>query len=327
MVSRVVLNSKHFYVSIQEGPLTVVLIPLLYIPNCAWYVSIVYFQFFYLVNSNKYRWLIREIEKICTPPNESNQSDNTVLFNSFIVDNDGLSLVTKPSCLPILQSLIAPDQFTVSPQLWRALAINVTGPAYELPGAVYYLADILSGAGFSIFHISTYESEVFLIQEQDIDRACKILQDSGSSDKVNQFLERSMRLSSEAAPPLVLSPNSTSTASNNKSSTNSSYNLNDLRQAAKESSYLYEEENGYVEEGDHVNLDVSWISPANTKTIFHPQSHSPVTAVSNSQVKKPIASCKDAFYLMVLPNHVILARLNGPSSAALKIMVMIMLLN
>ena len=52
----------------------------------------------------------------------------------------------------MLQSLLRPEWYIMSPQLWNALVINVKGAAYEFPGAVYYLANILSEAGFSIFH-------------------------------------------------------------------------------------------------------------------------------------------------------------------------------
>lgn len=210
------------------------------------------------------------------------------LFTSFIFDNDGLSLVTRSINIPIIKSLLKPECFTLSPQLWKALVINVTGSAGEFPGAVYYLADILSTQGFSIFHISTYESEIFLVQEKDIDQVSNVLKESIKPEKVNEFLERSIRKSSDA----------------NKMT----FDLNDLRQAAAEASYAYEETNSGNEHDDNVNLDMSWISPVSNPIV---------------RLKQPLATYRENFFLNVLPNQVILAKLNGPASNSnvLKIVV------
>lgn len=236
-----------------------------------------------------FRWLTRELNKIDDEINmicdgvEEIEVDG--LFTSFIVDNDGLSLVTKSSGIPILESLLKPEWYTLSLQLWKALIINVKGAAYEFPGAVYYLANILSEAGFSIFHISTFESEIFLVQEKDIDRVSIILKDAISPNKVNEFFDRK-----------------------NSDASKMTYDLNDLKQAAAAASYLYEEEHSsYIEHDDQVNLDMSWISPLN-----------------NNPIVQPLAQHREDFYLNILPNHVILARLvnsSGSASSVLKTLV------
>ena len=173
----------------------------------------------------------------------------------------------------------------LTPQLWKALVVNVKGAAYELPGAVYYLANILSEAQFSIFHISTFESEIFLVQEKDIERASIILKDAISPNKVNQFFERK-----------------------NSDANKMTYDLNDLKQAAALASHAYEEDtSGYIDHDDQVNLDMSWISPLN-----------------NNPIVQPLEKHKKDLYLSVLPNSVILAKLvnsSGSTSSVLKTMV------
>jgi hypothetical protein len=79
-----------------------------------------------------------------------------------------------------------------SPQHWRALLINVVGSATEFPGAVYYLANSLSEGGVSIFHISTFESEVFLVREHDIEKACSLLRRNESPRELGVFLEKAL---------------------------------------------------------------------------------------------------------------------------------------
>lgn len=80
-----------------------------------------------------------------------------------------MSLVCDPSWIDVLNSLDITN-IKISPQLWIPLIINLIGSAGELPGVVFYLANSLSKEGLSILHISTFDSEVFLVQEQDIDK-------------------------------------------------------------------------------------------------------------------------------------------------------------
>ena len=114
-----------------------------------------------------------------------------------IKDDDGLSLVCSASSVSALEALNAAGlQF--NPQKWRAFVINVYGgwtggsggSAEEFPGAVHYLADSLSSEGMSILHISTFESEVFLVQEQDIEKACTVLRRAERPKELAGLLEQ-----------------------------------------------------------------------------------------------------------------------------------------
>ena len=81
----------------------------------------------------------------------------------------------------------------MSPQRWRAFVIKVVGSTEEFPGAVHYLADSLSKEGLSILHISTFESEVFLVQEQDIEKACAVFRRSEGPKELASLIQEAQR--------------------------------------------------------------------------------------------------------------------------------------
>ena len=103
--------------------------------------------------------------------------------------------------------MICSTNITISPQKWRAFVINVVGSAAEFPGAVHFLADSLSNAGLSILHISTFEYEVFLVQEQDISKACDVFRVKGTPMKFASVVRETQRkrtLSANSLASLVL---------------------------------------------------------------------------------------------------------------------------
>ena len=97
----------------------------------------------------------------------------------------------------------------ISPQKWRAFVINVFGSATEFPGVVHYLADSLSRAGLSILHISTFEYEVFLVQEQDIDKACAVFRRSDSPTELLTFIQGAQKKRTSSGGGNHVSTNST----------------------------------------------------------------------------------------------------------------------
>lgn len=102
--------------------------------------------------------------------------------------------------------MICAKKISISPQKWRAFVINVVGSAAEFPGAVHYLADSLSNAGLSILHISTFEYEVFLVQEQDISKACEVFRVRGTPLKFASVVREAQRkrtLSSNSLSAIV----------------------------------------------------------------------------------------------------------------------------
>jgi len=148
----VVVSGGPFNVTLLDGELVVLSIPAEFVPCAAW-------------------WLFREY--VLKSDSNSGTAKRTS-FSSLFMDDDGLSIVCHPSDLVLLESLQIKG-LNVSPSRWRALEINIVGSATEFPGAVYFLADTLSKRNISILHISTFESEIFLVQEQDIDTACELL--------------------------------------------------------------------------------------------------------------------------------------------------------
>lgn len=109
-----------------------------------------------------------------------------------VQDNEGLSVICSTVAAASLES-ISGRQLLISPHLWRAFVINVAESATEFPGAVHYLADSLSNAGLSILHISTFEYEVFLVQEQDIEKACTVFRLSDSPLKLASVMQEAQR--------------------------------------------------------------------------------------------------------------------------------------
>lgn len=117
-----------------------------------------------------------------------------------------MSLICCVSSAATLE-MICSKNITISPQKWRAFVINVVGSAAEFPGAVHFLADSLSNAGLSILHISTFEYEVFLVQEQDISKACDVFRVKGTPMKFASVVRETQRkrtLSANSLASLVL---------------------------------------------------------------------------------------------------------------------------
>eukprot|EP01031_Cornospumella_fuschlensis_P041326 gene41326-50438_t len=142
----VLLSSGLFEITLLSGSLVVFSVPHANIPKCAW-------------------WLVREF---CMRRNQCS-------FSSLVGDEEGLSVVCNSSLFSTLQLLIQPQDVVRCENFWRAVVIEMSSQADELPNAVYTLANSLSSKGVSILHISTFESEVFLIQEKDLAVACEIL--------------------------------------------------------------------------------------------------------------------------------------------------------
>jgi hypothetical protein len=158
-------QTNYYSVIAQEGLLKVIFIPKYLIPKCAW-------------------WVMRSILE-----NESVDHFNAP-FSSFLLDSGGMSVVCNAALTLSLCCLVDASELTLSSENWCALIINLTGNEYEFPGAVAYLSGTLSEHNISIFHLSTFDSEVFLVQEPDFEKAKQILRDAGDPVKVASLLHR-----------------------------------------------------------------------------------------------------------------------------------------
>lgn len=173
--SSVVSSGGTFSVCMHNDAVQIVSVPSDSVPHCAW-------------------WIIREY---CL------NWELKPFFNALIYDDDGLSFITTPASLTALRGLNI-DNLKISPQKWISLHINVSGSASELPGVVFYLANALTKSGLSILHMSTFDSEVFLVQEQDVEVACDILRQL-SDMHINQYSniiseEKKVQLSDNSGP-------------------------------------------------------------------------------------------------------------------------------
>jgi len=79
-------------------------------------------------------------------------------------------------------SIVLPEE-SVSPGWqaetgWRGL--KVQGPLdFDLTGILASLVEPLAGAGVSIFAISTYDTDIILVREKDLEKAKQVLMASG----------------------------------------------------------------------------------------------------------------------------------------------------
>lgn len=242
------ITTGFFNINLLAGSLAVLSIPNQFVSKCAW-------------------WLIREYGR----PRPKQPS-----FSSLVMDDDGLSLVCDPQALSLLKFLIKPEEFTLSDKLWRAFVIETTGSADEVPGAVYCLAQALSSQGLSILHISTFEAEVFLIQEQDLEQTCRILRGFEDPATATALLGEACKVSNQR-PRLGSASNPTG----------------DISQVSLE--------DADQDEDTPVRLDMSWITPSASDPAPAP-------------LPPPMVKHMDGFKLCTLPQPVILARLQNTES-------------
>lgn len=270
----VVLESLHFNISLEAGSLAVLSIPNEVVPKCAW-------------------WLVREY---------GSKKLNKRTFHSILVDDDGLSIVCTIQAVGVLQYLLRPEEFTLSPLHWRAFVINLTGTAYEVPGAVYCLANTLSKEGLSILHISTFEAEVFLIQEPDLDRACSILKQFEDPSKVQSLIDQVWQAGNGGAPPHKQRQSLSGHQKRPSASTTTLASAGN-GESAEESSRLAGETLPEEVEEDN-DFDESWITPQGVAD--YPIDESFTTSCMSLPA---LPLFKEGFTLCVLPNPLILAKL------------------
>lgn len=150
----IVTNDGPFEVILLSCQLSVIQIPKTNIENATW-------------------WILREY---------CQKSREMTGFSYLSIDNDGLSIICSIDSARIFDSLYIPNIIRSS-QKWKAFVVNLIGSATESPGMVHYLADSLSQKGLSILHISTYESEVFLVQEEDLNKALSVFRTISSIEE------------------------------------------------------------------------------------------------------------------------------------------------
>jgi hypothetical protein len=90
---------------------------------------------------------------------------STGAFNYTLMDSDGLHVVCDPVCAASLQSLNI-ESLVVSPMYWKAVHVNITGGSTsDGASCVSLLATKLAEKDISTLHISTFESEIFMVHE------------------------------------------------------------------------------------------------------------------------------------------------------------------
>jgi hypothetical protein len=317
-----IVQSEYFDISMMRMSLAVLSIPHRAVTKCAW-------------------WLFREFGNCSTQEGGSSSSSSSSQkgFGSFLVDDDGLSLICNEKEVLALRYLLQPEEFTKSPFFWKAFIIRVGKSAVEVPGVVYSLASSLSNQGLSILHISTFESEIFLIQEPDLEKACKILKEFEDPVRIQEMLDNVYQRFPSGRERMSSVDNTTEVHNNhekNSSSHHDNHNHNNnhtnnlsssgasrvrFNQSTSTDDHSlggggrggYEPEieitpsldpNEETDE-DRINLDLSWITPQIKSTLsLHTQLY------SDTQLSALPSKTKfdEGFSLCVLPVSAIIAK-------------------
>ncbi len=306
--SCLVLDSVHLSISLDAANLSVLSIPPGNVPKCAWLVLREYGMKVHM---------------------------NSHSFHSIICDDDGMSIVCESHLIPTFKFLLNPADYTLCSSHWRALTVHLTGNAYEMPGMVYCLANSLSQEGLSILHISTFEAEVFLIQEPDLEKVLTILRKFQDPEQAVRLLdeawgktpnENSNSVNSHARSILSGTTVESLLSSPKESSPELLFNTIDMHRDASEEDLNSSAHNNTNE------FDESWlapqVSPALTDVMSLPSVSSPalstisVTTNALNSLNLLKHSFDDTprfgggFTLCVLPDPVILARLRDASQWA-----------
>lgn len=254
----IIFESVHLSITLDAASLAVLCIPNEFVPKCSWV-------------------LMREYGM--------KTQLNSKSFHSILFDDDGLSIICSAQLIPTLQFLLSPCQYTLSSNNWRALVINFNGSAYELPGVVHCLANSLSQEGLSILHISTFEAEVFLVQDPDVTAALSILRQFEDAEQVYQLMEKTWKQSDQKPQPMI-PPSAAAVATR----------LNDIDGTLST-----------VTDGNE--FDESWLTPqVSTPEIS-------ASTILNLPTPIPVSlRLATGFSLCVLPNPVILAKLRDDAS-------------
>jgi hypothetical protein len=276
-------ETSYFSVFLESTQLAVLSIPRSALPKCAW-------------------WIMREY---------GTEFSNDGNFRSLLMDDDGLSVICSASALPILQFLLKPEEYTVSPMNWRAFIINLSDSASEIPGTVYCLANYLSQEGLSILHISTFQAEVILVQEPMLAQAYSIFQQFEDPEKMRLLVEQAIQANTKTSSRLSLSILSDS---NQPTTTHSTLLVPGSPPLHSQNILSEDVDNSFNQEND---FDESWILPQ--KMISDPSisfSHVITTTSSSSAainiVSQPVFK-EEGFILCVLPNPVLLAKFKDPA--------------
>lgn len=312
-----IVKSVHFDIIMLRPSLAVLAIPHKAIPKCAW-------------------WLLREYgrysfeENRCKDLDISNHSnangDSKRGFGMILYDDDGLTVISEATKVSTVRYLLKPEEFTLSPFYWKAFIISMRGRAVEVPGAVYCLANALSNEGLSILHISTFDCEVFLVQEPDLETACRILKEFEDPRVIMEILESryvaqeslskerhssqslSLSVSKDPALPSPLQEfkeedlEEEGYDSDDKNARRDSY-LQDLK-----STFYDADQSNSVDAYDDMNrfnLDLSWITPQVKSTVSLPKQLSEAQRLSSLPSKTKF---DEGFSLGVLPTAMIMAK-------------------
>lgn len=263
----VLVETYHFNVYQVRGRFNVLSIPHEFIPNCAW-------------------WLIQQLPASkCCPGSKATKST----FSSFIMDDDGLSLIADVTTIPTLKKLLKSENLYIHPQQWSALIVNLTSSAFEFPGSVNYISHSLSAQGLPIMHISTFETEVFLVHEEDFAKAIEVFKEIADPQTFTDYLTKRPSVVSEVETEQI---------------------RDEQRQQSEESDEY---------DGRRGNFDINWLSSRDTPSFDLNALKEEATLSSGSYLD-------GGFALRVLPKQLYLCKLSDIEDLSLYCYILINLM-
>jgi len=96
-----------------------------------------------------------------------------------VQDISGVTLVVSKRFYGYLQRAGVEPLMRWAPVSWRALQIHLGPASQETPGIISYLSSMLSERKISILNFSTFEADLILVREFDLDNAKQFLEECG----------------------------------------------------------------------------------------------------------------------------------------------------
>ncbi|RMX63490.1 hypothetical protein DD238_004325 [Peronospora effusa] len=162
-----IVTTANFHATLLPGHVSVVFVPAEHIRHGTWPLLnlLLYSGCSFDENENS---CVRKENHVC-------RSMQTEIF-SIVSDREGATLFMDPSGIEMFKRAGMNDLITVAPLSWRAVQIHLGSMVVEFPGVVSFLSKLLADDHISILNMSTYDTDVIFVQEEDLEAAISCLQ-------------------------------------------------------------------------------------------------------------------------------------------------------
>ncbi|KAE8887404.1 hypothetical protein PF005_g3450 [Phytophthora fragariae] len=162
-----IVTTSNFHATLLPGLVSVVFVPAERIRHGSWPLLNLLLYSGCSFDENE-GGCVRSESHVC-------RSMQTEIF-SIVSDREGATLFVDPAGVEMFKRAGMEDLITVAPQSWRAIQIHLGPMVAEFPGVVSFLSKLLADDHISILNMSTYDTDVIFVQEQDLEAAISCLQ-------------------------------------------------------------------------------------------------------------------------------------------------------